>query len=615
VGGGAVCAAALAVADLTGSEPPLDPDTQRSPVHRSAQPPARPANPPGGRMDPAAYPDAFRTIDGTGNNPAHPEWGAAGIALLRLAPPAYADGAGAPAGPGRVSARVVSNAFAAQSASVPNAHDASDYLWQWGQFLDHDIDETPVTSPGEAFDIPVPAGDDWFDPDEHGDVVIPLDRSAYDMVAGVRQQLNNITAFIDASMVYGASLERSEALRALDGSGRLRTSAGDLLPFNTDGLDNAPTAFDPSYFLAGDIRANEQVALTAMHTLFMREHNFWADQLRAEYPRKPGDTIYEMARAIVAAEIQAITYREFLPVLLGPGGVPPYQGYRPAVNPGISNTFATAAYRVGHTMLSSQLLRVDAAGEPIAAGHLPLQSAFFNPAEITTHGIDDLLRGLAAQPAQEIDNMLVDDVRNFLFGPPGSGGFDLASLNVQRGRDHGIPSYNALRASVGLPMFMDFSQMMADPSVLVQLAQTYDTPDDIDAWVGLLCEPHRPGALVGQTLFRLLRDQFARLRDGDRFWYESYMEPSMVAMINEQTLATVIRRNTGVGDELPDDVFHVDDQCPADFNNDGMVAAGDFLALLARWGTCPGCPEDIDGNGVVDALDYLAFITSWGLCP
>jgi peroxidase len=327
-----------------------------------------------------------------------------------------------------------------QRSLRPNSAGASDFLWQWGQFLDHDIVETPIADPAEPMDIPVPRGDIYFDPQGTGVQTIAFNRSAYETPGGVREQLNNITAYIDASMVYGSEHGRADELRVFDGTGRLRTSEGGLLPFNVNGFDNAPTAHDPSYFLAGDIRANEQVGLTAMHTLFVREHNRWAAQIASQHPGMGGDEIYERARAMVAAEVQAITYNEFLPLLLGPDAIPPYRGYEPMANAGISNGFATAAYRVGHTMLSSTIRRLGADGFAIDAGHLPLANAFFAPREIVDHGIDPVLRGLASQRAQEIDEMVIDDVRNFLFGPPGAGGFDLASLNIQRGATTGCPA-------------------------------------------------------------------------------------------------------------------------------------------------------------------------------
>ncbi len=493
-------------------------------------------------------PLAFRTIDGTGNNLLNPDWGSSDSPLLRLTSVAYADGESSPAGADRASARAVSNALAAQSADERSASPVSDFVWQWGQFVDHDIDLTDLATPTEHFDIAVPLDDLWFLPGS----TIGLQRSIWTLVGSspVRQQMNNITAFIDASNVYGSDDVRAAALRLPDG--RLKTSAGDLLPFNVDGLPNAPSS-DSSFFLAGDVRANEQNGLTAMHTLFVREHNRLVDELAAL--GLPAEFHYDVARALVGAEMQQITYEEFLPRVLGANAFPPYAGWQSDTNPSIANAFSTGCYRFGHTMLSSTLLRLQPDMEPIAAGHIALQDAFFDPQEIVAHGIAPLLRGLAMQRPQAIDNHVVDDVRNFLFGPPGSGGFDLASLNIQRGRDHGLASYNQTRIDFGLAPAATFADVSPDADVQARLASVYTSPDDIDLWVGMLAEEHVPGALVGELAHTVLTDQFTRLRDGDRFWYETSLPPNFLALIESRTLAEIIRDNTSVGSELPDHVF------------------------------------------------------------
>lgn len=210
-------------------------------------------------------------------------------------------------------------------------------------------------------------------------------------------------------------------------------------------------------------------------------------------------------------------------------------------------------------MLSTDLLRLNADGIPIAAGNLSLAKAFFAPQEVIDHGIDSVLRGLASQVCQDIDIKVIDDVRNFLFGPPGAGGFDLASLNIQRGRDHGLPSYNQVRRDFGLRPKRGFAEVNRDPAVFESLASVYNSVEDIDAWIGMLAEPHVPGAVVGETLFSVLRDQFLRLRDGDRFWYQNHLPESLLRIVEQQTLSRIIRRNTDVGLELPDNVFHVAD--------------------------------------------------------
>ena len=254
-------------------------------------------------------------------------------------------------------------------------------------------------------------------------------------------------------------------------------------------------------FLAGDVRANEQVGLAALHTLFVREHNRLAGRIAAGHPGLDGDQVYELARALVGAEVQVITYREFLPLLLGPGALPAYGGYDPAVDAGIANEFAHAGYRLGHSLLSDTLLRLDANGEEIGAGHLALKDAFFDPTRITGEGgIDPVLRGLAGQTSQNLDVRLVDGVRNFLFGPPGAGGLDLASLNIQRGRDHGLASYNDTREAYGLARAASFSDVSSDPEIAARLEAAYASVDDIDLWVGGLAEDHVADG-VGVGLF------------------------------------------------------------------------------------------------------------------
>jgi peroxidase len=498
----------------------------------------------------------FRSIDGSGNNLDKPDMGAVGTQLQRWTLTAYSDGASGMAGSTRRGPREISNIVVAQPGSILNPENASDYLWQWGQFLDHDLDLTDGTNPPEAANILIPGDDQYFLPG----IETPFNRSLYDPATGTtspRQQLNEITAWIDASNVYGSDEVRAQALRTLDGTGKLRSSDGNLLPFNVDSLPNAGGP-DPTLFLAGDVRANEQVGLTAMHTLFMREHNRLADELAAEHPDWDGEQIYQKARQLVGAQMQVITYNEFIPALLGKNSLKSYEGYSANVDSSIANIFATAAYRFGHSMLSPTLLRLDADGQPIPEGHLQLRNAFFAPYRITTEGgIDPLLRGLAHQTSQRVDPYIVDDLRNFLFGDPIAGGFDLASLNIQRGRDHGLPDYNTLREKLALGRKQSFSEVTSDPDLQAKLAEAYDSVDDMDAWVGGLAEDPYHHAHVGELVYTVLKLQFEALRNGDRFWYKRTLNKDELKTIRRTRLSDIIRRNTGIGDELPDNVFQV----------------------------------------------------------
>ena len=525
-----------------GVEPPLERDPDRN-----------------DRRGPGRF--EIRSIDGSGNSLIDPAMNAAGEPLAREVPSAYGDGLATLAGQGRRSAREISNLVNDQAEEIPNPFGTSDFLWQWGQFLDHDIDLTEGVVPPEWVHIAVPAGDPFFDPDGSGEAVIFFGRSVYEPGSGVdapREQLNEITGWIDASNVYGSDAERAEALRTLDGTGQLRTSEGDLLPWNDAGLPNATGGSSAPMFLAGDVRANEQVGLAAMHTLFVREHNRLAREIAEREPRLSGDEIYERARNHVAALMQHITYREFLPALLGPNPLPPYRGYDAVRQATILNEFSTAAYRFGHSALSPTLLRLDERLRETTDGNLPLREAFFDPTRITEEGgIEPILRGLAHQRHQRIDVRVIDDVRNFLFGEPGDGGFDLASLNIQRGRDHGLADYNTAREAFGLPRATDFSDVSSDPEVQARLAAAYDSIDDVDLWAGGLAEDAAGESQLGPLFTAILRQQFAALRDGDRFWYAGPFGSVERRVIEGTRLSDVIRRNTEIGDEIPDDVFHV----------------------------------------------------------
>ena len=490
-----------------------------------------------------------RSIDGTGNNLADPTLGAAHTTLRRLAAADYGDGVSTLAGADRQSARVISNLVADQDGEQLNTLGRTDFLWLWGQFIDHDIDLTEPAEPAESAPIDVPVGDAHFDPTSTGAVTINLDRSIYDESTGVREQINEITAYIDGSMVYGSDQERADALRTWEG-GRLKVTempTGDLLPLNVDELPNAGGT-RPDMFVAGDVRANENIYLTAMHTLWVREHNRLADEIAASDPTLGDEAIYQQARELVVAQIQQITYDEWLPALVGVNALSRYEGYDAAVDPTVANEFSTAAFRFGHSLLPSSLTAVGPDGEPIT---LELRNAFFRPDQVFAIGVDGLLEGASLGLASELDELVVDDLRNFLFGQPGAGGFDLISLNIQRGRDHGLSSYNDTREALGLSRATGFADLTDDLAVQDRLASAYQSVDQIDLFVGGLAEDPVRGSMLGETFHRIVVDQFTRLRDGDRFFYSG--EADLAGAIAGTRLSDVISRNTTA--ELSGNVF------------------------------------------------------------
>lgn len=506
----------------------------------------------------AAQVQVFRTADGTDNNLTQTDLGAADTQLLRLTGVSYTDGVGVMIE--SPNARAVSNAVGVQTAATEsNALNLSSMFWQWGQFIDHDLDLTGG-NPADPYFIEVPTGDDFFTPGSF----IPMSRSAVAPGTGVtdaRQFGNETTHWLDASMIYGSDDARAAELRSFAG-GQLQAGTDGFMRRNDNLFANANDTHayaDQDLFLAGDVRANEQVGLTAMHEVFFRHHNQVAADLAADNPGWTDEQLYQTARKIVGAQVQKITYEEWLPTMLGStASLSSYAGYDDTANPSISAEFSTAIFRFGHTMLNEDLLRVNEDRTTFAGGHLNLFESFFNPDVITEAGsLDAIVRGLIWQESNDLDTQVVEDVRSMLFGSPDHGGLDLLSLNIQRGRDHGIGTINDLREAFGLTAHDDFSDLTSDVDLAAALASVYTSVDEVDMWIGLMSEDKLAGGILGETLTIAMIDQFERLRDADRFFYlnDDELLPYW-CMIQDTTLCDVLATVTGV-DEFTGNAFMV----------------------------------------------------------
>ena len=512
----------------------------------------------------------LRSFDGSNNNLSNTDWGKAEGSIIRVTSNAYSDSISSPAGTQRPNPRLVSNLIFDQQLSIPNSRSISDFGWAWGQFIDHDITFVDDNQ-AENIDIPVPAFDPFFDPKGTGTKNIRMRRSKSDPLTGTstsnpRAQINGITAWIDASTVYGSDSIRAKWLRAFNG-GKLKMSNGNLLPFNTttgeysDPIDSSapPMIIEgvprPKYFVAGDIRANEQPILTCLHTLFVREHNSQCDQLAIAHPTWNDAQLYHYARASVIGIIQQISFGEWLPKL----GIqiPAYQGYNSSMNPNIMNVFSAAAYRLGHTLISGDLKRLDGNGKQIPQGHLTLKNAFFDPSHVMQVGLEPFFKGLATQKQENFDTKVIGDLRNFLFGAPGAGGLDLVAININRGRERGLTDYNRIRVDMGMSSLSTFADITSDASLASLLQGIYGSVNNVDPWVGMLAEDHVSGSAVGATVKHILEEQFQHLRDGDRFYFEGdpQLHLQTIASIKSTTLSQVIKRNSTI-QILQDNVFH-----------------------------------------------------------
>lgn len=502
----------------------------------------------------------IRSIDGIGNNIDNPQVGAKGDVQVRLTPPYYLDGIGEPVVTvenGKPNPREISNRLFDQDDLLNDRLNLSDFAWVFGQFIDHDITLTE-NSEETMFNIVVPSDDEVFAPNS----VMPMSRHEYVEGTGVgednpRVYPNNITAYIDGSTVYGSDEETASWLRQYS-DGKLKVSDHNNLPWNTNSLSingnvdtEAPEMADDTrsltkYFVAGDIRANENPLLIAMHTLFVREHNRQCESIKIKHPGYNDERIYQAARKRVIAIIQNIVYNEWLPAL----GleIPEYTGYKSNVEARIFNEFSAAAFRFGHTLINSNIIRMDNDGDELPSGNIELRDAFFNPTIVNfAGGIDPYIKGMATQIQQDFDCKIIDDVRNFLFSSESQIGLDLAAININRGRDRGLADFNTIRTHLGLPMYSEFVELTNSVEDAEIIGQVYEDIGNLDAWVGMLAEKRQEGKLFGRVVSTIVQRQFQVLRDGDRFYFENdQFDDEELEEIKSITMRDVIMNNTDI---------------------------------------------------------------------
>lgn len=514
----------------------------------------------------------YRSPDGSCNNLRHPDLGKSFSPYARLHPPEYEDGLGAPRITGRSgdplpSPRLVSVTISPHDSTV-DSKSLTLMAMQWGQFLAHDIIHTAVSRGDDGQDIQGCCGKDGqrLHPNERHTSCFPIDIPTDDpfyskegnktcmsfirsapvekrcpQLCGnlAREQMNQLTSFIDGGMIYGKSQEGMNDLRTFK-YGRLRVSSVDgglyLPKLSKSGQCQIPhDQHEKKCFVAGDVRVNAHVDLVVMHTLFVRYHNWIASKLSTINPGWDDETVFQESRRIVIAQLQIITYKEYLPVVLGHSAMKTSQlnlqdgenyskSYDESINPEILSSFATAAFRM-HTLIPSQLNMVDRITDKLI-GQVDLSDTFDNPSIIYhNRTYTSLLNGLTHQAASNYDQLFSHQVTRHLFRQPGqTSGVDLVAMNIQRGRDHGLPSYNRMRVTCGLDRLTSWSEVASimRRGVGRTLQSVYTSVDDIDLFIGGVSElPVQPGSFVGPTFHCIIKEQFRRIKNGDRFWFEN----------------------------------------------------------------------------------------------
>jgi len=520
---------------------------------------------------------------------------------IRTESPQYADGIGAPMGFDRPSPREISNLVSAQIPGLPlNIKTASRLLIFFGQFMDHDFalvgeQEPPLRnnlgiieeSESELIPIEVPQNDPNFvDPS----LVFSRSQFVMDPQRGFRQYVNLLTPYLDQGTVYGDTLNRTARLRASTGGELLfdQTLAQQLngaqYPPFIDPLPNGN--FGP---LCGDVRCGENTQLFAWHSLFLRNHNYWARVTQAATGLDPivqNDLIFNIARAKNIIEYQQLVWNQYLPYLLGRRTFFQLTGtysFNPGADPTTSLAFTTAFFRYGHSGVSNDLVFADENGNPVRPT-LPLVNSFMMPRLVYTNPgtgpnrdfVGNLFLGQGRIAHDILDSRVVDALRNNLFGniPAFAPGGDLIARNINRGRDHGLATLNTYRTTFGLEPYTCpenprecFEELTENTQIAEALFELYGDISECEVWPCGMAEDSYQDSLLGETFTYALAESFQRIRQSDRLWFDNptvrenfigagaFFPPGAPANVG---LSSIVDRNTLVTTAVAGNLFMVD---------------------------------------------------------
>ncbi|CAJ1957528.1 unnamed protein product [Cylindrotheca closterium] len=422
-------------------------------------------------------------------------------------------------------------------------------------------------------------------------------RAEHEIVDGQRATMNGNTAFLDMSFLYGGSKDQADKIRSfVGGQLDLVDNGAGLLPRDSTVLSHM----------------NTLPTLYSLIVVFMRFHNYVAKYTMEENPNFTDEQIYNSARNYVIGTYQKMVLNNYFPAITGDTlGV--YRGYDPSVNPAVDEFFATVSYRYAHTEQPSVIRLMDPNYVPTAADPIFLRDAFTPKqpdgiAKMVTdlsEGIENVLRGATFTPKKPYDTYFVDDLN--LFTPT-------TVLDIQRSRDVGIPPYNEVRRRMGLKpaesiyelvMSNKFGISYEDSSELVAILQNLynDDVEKVDAYVGALFEgADESTGTFGPLFDNSFKDQFNRIRLGDRFWFENvFSEEEQSGML---TLTDIIKLVCDGMNRFPWDPFAVwgtdmnkvvEEDCdePTQLNKVSLLGGGYTMA----WAIFPPDPTAEQDSG------------------
>jgi len=530
----------------------------------------RAAPPPG-----AADLRGARMADGSFNDLGCPAMGMAGARFGRNMPIADTFGE-EPPGLYHPNPREISRKLMARREFVPVPH-LSILVPAWLQFMVHDwLSHGASDTTRPPHELPLPQGDDW--PGERLTVLRSFPDATGPGDAGRPAAYVNIeTHWWDGSQIYGSSERRQLEVRhdsatgTPKAQGKLPLDARGLLPIDL-------TATTPDLELAG-VNGNWWSGLSVFHTLFAREHNAIVDRLLVEYPAADGDWLFEKARLVNAALMAKIHTTEWTPALMnsptgrlimrgnwwgllgehygraygrvGEGEV--LSGIMGSPQDHHSAPYAmteefTAAYRMHSLMPDSFSFRRRADDSPIvekdltgiAGGnaHRLYDEADFldvlyslatsHPGALVLHNYPAHLRTIPEKPEKRI----------FV---------DLATTDILRDRERGVPRYCAFRRRLGMSVPASFAELTSNPTWQRELEEVYGSVEQVDFQIGMLAEEAPPGFGFSDTAFRVFILMASRRLKSDRFFTDDFRPeiytPAGFAWVQDNSLRTVMERH------------------------------------------------------------------------
>jgi hypothetical protein len=471
------------------------------------------------------------------------------------------------------------------------------FVASWLQFMVHDwVSHGENLRPEEAppHDIPLRPGDDW--PSQPDPMTILRSRPALAQSGDEGQPTayaNIETHWWDASQLYGSSLARQTLIRTdpvtglFRDDGKIGLTADGLLPIEDEVLErpDAEGARFPNLELTG-VNGNWWIGISAMHTLFAREHNCVVDRLKVDFPYATGEWLFQKARLVVAALIAKIHTTEWTPALMNsPEGIlvmranwwgllgeqyeraygraseleiisgimgsptdhhaAPYAMTEEFVacyrmHPLMPDRYLFRSYRDDSTLLDASLLEVAHSAVPGVYGTVGFDNVIYslgtsNPGALVLHNYPNELRRIpeGKQKGKEGEKAGIFT--------------DLAAVDILRDRERGIPRYCEFRRALGMSAPTSFEELTANATWRDEIGSLYRTVEDVDLLVGTLAESSPPGFGFSDTVFRVFILMASRRLKSDRFFTtdftpEVYTQAGW-AWIQDNTFRSVLTRH------------------------------------------------------------------------